>query len=234
MLIKRTKESLYLAEHGWLSSRFHFSFAEYYNPNNMHFGALRVLNDDTILPKTGFDTHGHKDMEIVSYIVSGEITHKDSMGNAKVLKRGEVQYMSAGTGVHHSEHNRHESETLRLIQMWFMPSSLHLTPVYGEEHFTQEERKNRLLPIVSSYEGLAPIKISQDVNLYVTQLDKGLHVNFSIAPNRQVYCVQLEGMGRFNGVELNQGDALELVQERALDIEALSDNSHILLIELAE
>ena len=233
MLTKRTKESLYLAEHGWLSSRFHFSFAEYYNPNNMHFGALRVLNDDTILSKTGFDTHGHKDMEIISYVVNGEITHQDSMGNAKVLKRGEVQYMSAGTGVHHSEHNRHESESLRLIQMWFVPSALHLTPVYGEEHYTHEERHNILLPIVSSYQGNAPIKISQDVNLYVTELDYGLHVNMSIAPNRQVYCVQLEGMAHFNGVELNQGDALEVTQEEHLDIEALSEDAHILVIELA-
>ncbi|MDD2382741.1 MAG: pirin family protein [Sulfurospirillaceae bacterium] len=232
MLTKRTKDSLYLAEHGWLTSRFHFSFAEYHNPNNMHFGALRVLNDDLILPKTGFDTHSHRDMEIVSYVVNGEITHKDSMGNAKVLKRGEVQYMSAGTGIYHSEHNRHESDSLRLLQMWFLPTSTHLTPVYGDKHYTKEERHNTLLHIVSSYQGDAAIKINQDVNLYVTELDKGLHVNVSIQPQRQVYLVQIEGSCLVNTIELHQGDALEVIQEKHLKIEALSD-AHILVIDLA-
>lgn len=232
MLRKRDKESLYLAKHDWLTSHFHFSFAEYHNPDNMHFGSLRVLNDDLILPQSGFEMHPHRDMEIISYILEGEITHHDSMGNAKTLTRGEVQYMSAGTGVLHSEFNRHNNQTLRLIQMWFLPNAKHLTPVYGEQHFTYKERHNQFLHIVSSYQGNAPIKIHQDVNLYVIELDKGLHVNFAIEPNKGVYLLQMEGKSCVNSLHVKDGDAIEITDEPSIAIDAHT-NSHILLIEVS-
>jgi len=155
---------------GWLLSRFHFSFAEYHNPSNIRFGVLRVLNDDLVQAGTGFDLHPHRDMEIISYVVDGELTHGDSMGNRRTLYRGEVQYMSAGTGVYHSEHNL-GSDTLRFLQIWIFPDRKDHTPSYGDFRFTWEDRINTLLPLVSPMEGSAPVKIHQDVHLYASYLE---------------------------------------------------------------
>ena len=150
---------------GWLNSHFHFSFAEYYNPGNMNFGVMRVLNDDLIAPHTGFDTHPHHDMEIISYIVDGTLTHADSMGNEHELTRGEVQYMSAGTGVYHSEHNKGDTTT-RILQIWILPDRQGHTPNYGELRFDWDARKGKWLHMVSSKAGTAPVKINQDSNFY--------------------------------------------------------------------
>lgn len=143
---------------GWLKSKFHFSFAEYYNPLNMNFGNLRVVNDDLVSAGEGFDFHPHRDMEIISYVIDGELTHGDSMGNKNTLSRGHVQYMSAGTGVLHSEHNL-GSETLRFLQIWIYPDKKDYAPNYGDQKFNWDERKNKWLNIVSSKEGNALIKI---------------------------------------------------------------------------
>ena len=147
----------------WLKSIFHFSFADYYNPNNMNFGVLRVLNDDLINANSGFDTHPHKDMEIISYVVKGELTHGDSMENTSKLYRGHVQYMSAGTGVTHSEYN-HGKPTLRILQIWILPDKKGYRPNYGEHPFKWPERKNQWLHIFSGKDGAAPIKINQNFN----------------------------------------------------------------------
>ena len=154
MLKKLSKENMGTSNLGWLESRFHFSFAEYRNPNNMNFGVLRVLNDDIVHPESGFDTHPHANMEIISYVVNGEITHKDSMGNSETLKRGEVQYLSAGDGIYHSEHNVHKSDDLRLLQIWIVPPKSGLPRLYGSKRFEEIDRKNRLLNIVSSQKSL--------------------------------------------------------------------------------
>ena len=137
MLKKLPKENMGKSNLGWLESRFHFSFAEYRNPNNMNFGVLRVLNDDIVHPESGFDTHPHANMEIISYVVNGEITHKDSMGNSEVLKRGEVQYLSAGDGIYHSEHNLHKSDDLRLLQIWILPPQAGLPRLYNSFKFKE-------------------------------------------------------------------------------------------------
>lgn len=218
---------------GWLESSFHFSFADYINYDNMRFGVLRVLNDDIIHPKSGFDTHPHRDMEIISYIIDGEITHKDSMGNSETLKRGEVQYMSAGTGVEHSEHNLHESEDLRLLQIWILPPKKSLPVLYGSHKFKEDESKNKFLNIVSSQSGDAKIKLHQDVNIYVTQLDQTRSLDFTLHSNRQIYFVQIEGVSTINGVELQARDAMEIVDENKLDIKA-KEKSHFLFIEMAK
>ncbi|MGB4585785.1 MAG: pirin family protein, partial [Rectinemataceae bacterium] len=143
---------------GWLKSRFHFSFAEYYNPDNLGFGQLRVLNDDQVRPGTGFDTHPHQDMEVVSYVVEGELTHGDGMGHRDVLRRGQVQYMTAGTGIYHSEHNR-GTATLRFLQMWIFPDRKGYVPNYGDHRFAWEDRINRFLLLAGGAEGEAPVKI---------------------------------------------------------------------------
>ncbi|MBU3014383.1 pirin family protein [Poseidonibacter lekithochrous] len=232
MLKKLSKENMGRSNLGWLESRFHFSFAEYRNPNNINFGVLRVLNDDILHPNSGFDTHPHSNMEIISYVVEGEITHKDSMGNSETLKEGEVQYLSAGDGIYHSEKNIHNSKDLRLLQIWIVPPEVSLPRLYGSHRF-KEEKDNKLLNIVSSQEGNAKIKIYQDINIYVSQLNKEKSLEYKIDENRQVYFVQIEGSSRVNNIELNHGDALEVTKESMLNIEAIS-NSHFLFIEMKE
>lgn len=229
MLRKLPKEKMGTSNLGWLESRFHFSFAEYRNPNNINFGVLRVLNDDIVHPKSGFDTHPHSNMEIISYVINGEITHKDSMGNSETLKRGEVQYLSAGDGIYHSEHNLHESQDLRLLQIWIIPPKAGLPRLYGSHRFKEDERTNKLLNIVSSQKGDCKIKIYQDINIYVSEFDK--EFDFDIKKDRQVYFVQIEGSSNINGVTLENGDAMEIVDIDKLNIKPLS-KSHILFIDM--
>lgn len=214
---------------GWLRSIFHFSFAEYYNPKNINFGVLRVINDDLIEAGTGFDTHPHRDMEIISYVVEGELTHGDSMGNKRTLSRGHVQYMSAGTGVLHSEHNL-SNKLSRFLQIWIMPDKKGHTPNYGDYMFNWEERKNKWFHIVSSKEGGAPIKINQDANFYVLELDKGMEIEFPVSEGRQAYLVQVEGNSSINNVRLQARDAAEIVEEN-IKITA-EETSHYLIIEM--
>lgn len=216
---------------GWLDSHFHFSFAEYYNPKNMNFGKLRVINDDLIAPYTGFDTHPHKDMEIISYVVDGALSHADSMGNEHVLTRGQVQYMSAGTGVFHSEHNRGD-ETTRILQTWVIPDQKGYEPDYGDHRFDWEDRKDQWLHMVSPKNGQAPIRINQDVNFYALALEAGGEASFEVAKGRQAYLVLIEGSADINDKTLIERDALESVGED-LKITA-TDASHYLLIEMAE
>lgn len=229
MLRKIESNNMGSSNLGWLRSKFHFSFAEYYNPNNINFGVLRVINDDLVDPNTGFDTHPHKDMEIISYIVDGEITHGDSMGNKNTLTRGDVQYMSAGTGVYHSEHNFGEN-TLRLLQIWIFPDKKGYEPNYGDHRFNWNDRKNKWLHMVSSKAGNAPIKINQDINIYSLELEKGKEIRFPVKEGRQAYLVQIEGKSELNNIELADRDGLEIVGEDIL-IQS-KETSHILILEM--
>lgn len=231
MIKKLNKKNMGTSNLGWLESRFHFSFAQYYNPDNINFGVLRVLNDDIIHPQSGFDTHPHQDMEIVTYIINGELTHKDSMGNEETLTRGEVQYLSAGDGVYHSEHNIHESEDLRLLQIWIIPPKKGLDRLYGSHIFKKEQRENNLLNIVSSQKGSAPIKLYQNVKFLVCELDKNKEIKYEIKKNKQIYFVQIEGNSNINGTILEFGDASKITDEKVLEIKAL-ENSHFLFIEM--
>jgi len=231
MLRKIDHNKMGRGEKFWLKSVFHFSFADYYNPENINFGVLRVLNDDIISPKTGFDTHPHNDMEIISYVVKGELTHGDSMDNTSKLHRGHVQYMSAGTGITHSENNT-AVPYLRILQMWITPNAKGLEPTYGEYKFNWPERKNKWLPIFSGDEGEAPIHINQDANGYVTCLDYKQKTTFEVGPDRQAYFVQIEGSSFIDGMTLNARDALE-IHGQDIKIRALSE-SHCLIIEMAK
>ena len=214
---------------GWLKSKFHFSFAEYYNPSNINFGVLRVINDDLIKSDTGFDIHPHKDMEIISYVVNGELSHGDSMGNKNTIARGHVQYMSAGTGVYHSEHNLGKDE-LRLLQIWIFPDKQGYKPNYGDYRFNWNDRQNKWLHMISSKDGNAPIKINQDINIYSLELEKGKEISFSINKGRQGYLVQIEGSSIINSIDLNHGDGMEIVEEY-IEIQG-KGTSHILIIEM--
>ncbi|MBX4264954.1 pirin family protein [Clostridium estertheticum] len=214
---------------GWLRSKFHFSFAEYYNPNNMGFGVLRVINDDLINPNTGFDTHPHRNMEIISYVVKGELTHGDSMGNKGNLKRGDVQYMSAGTGVYHSEHNLGE-DVARFLQIWILPDKEGHKPNYGEYKFEWNDRKNKWLHMVSSNQGDAVVKVNQDINIFTLELDERSVIDYCVKADRQVYLVQIEGKSNINGIILNERDAMEIIEE---DIKIKAEVlSHFIIIDM--
>ncbi|WP_428023411.1 pirin family protein [Arcobacter sp.] len=233
MLKKLLKQNMGTSNLGWLESQFHFSFAEYRNPSNINFGVLRVLNDDIVHPNSGFDTHPHSNMEIISYIVDGEITHKDSMGNSETLTRGEVQYLSAGDGIFHSEHNLSATTDLRLLQIWIIPPKAGMPRLYGSKKYLKEERENKLLNIVSSQDGNSEIKIYQDVNFYVSELEKEKSLDFTLKEKRQVYFVQIEGTSTINGIEINERDAMEITKENSIHIKAITD-SHFLFIEMEE
>ncbi len=171
---------------GWLDSHFHFSFAEYYNPENINFGVLRVVNDDMVQPGTGFDAHPHRDMEILSYVIDGELTHADNMGNKHALTRGQVQYMSAGAGVLHSEHNLGE-KMLRFLQIWILPDARRHKPNYGDFPFKIEDRENKWLPMATSIDNTAsdaPIRVHQDINAYATILTNKEAIEFPVAKGR--------------------------------------------------
>lgn len=229
MLRKLDNKNMGRSDLGWLKSIFHFSFSSYYNPDNMKFGALRVINDDLIKPNTGFEMHPHRDMEIISYVVDGQLDHGDSMGNKNSLTRGHVQFMSAGTGLYHSEHNYGDT-TSRFLQIWLLPDKKNLTPKYGDHTFKWEDRKNTWLQIVSGSKGDAPITISQDANIYVLELDKDKKIEFAVGEGRQAYLVQIEGSSEINSVALYERDALEIVEE---DISITAkDTSHVLVIEM--
>ncbi|MDR1088924.1 MAG: pirin family protein [Coriobacteriales bacterium] len=220
--------------HGWLDSHFHFSFAEYYNPENINFGVLRVWNDDIVLPGTGFDTHPHANMEILSYVVEGELSHADSMGNEHTLTRGQVQYMSAGTGVTHSEYN-HGNVPLRFFQIWIFADKKDYPPNYGDYRFAWDDRIDTWLSIATSVDNTgspAPIHIHQDINMYASYLRAGNTLPFEVAPGRQAYLVIAEGKARVSGIGLHARDALEIVDEY-VDIEALED-AHMVIVEMAQ
>ena len=170
-------------------------------------------------------------MEIISYIVNGEITHKDSMGNSETLKRGEVQYLSAGDGIYHSEHNFHKSLDLRLLQIWIIPPKAGLPRLYGSKRYEKNQRDNKLLNIVSSLNGNSNIKIYQDINIFVSEFDKAFE--YKIGKDRQIYFIQIEGTSEVNGTILEYGDALEIVDEEHLTINPRT-KSHILFIEMAK
>ena len=206
MLRKIESEDQGASDLGWLRSRFHFSFAGYYDPENINFGVLRVLNDDLVAPGTGFDTHPHRDMEIVTYVVDGRLTHADSMGNQHTLSRGEIQYMSAGTGITHSEHNRGE-EVLRFLQIWVFPDEKGHRPDYGDHRFPWEARKNQWLLMVSGDGGEAPVKLHQDAGISALELDAGREIGYAVRPGRQAYLVQIEGASSINGIDLRERDA---------------------------
>ncbi|MDR2172759.1 MAG: pirin family protein [Burkholderiales bacterium] len=218
--------------HGWLDSHFHFSFAEYFNPDNIRFGILRVLNDDIVQSGQGFPTHPHRDMEIISYVIQGELSHKDSMGNSSTLKRGQSQYMSAGTGVTHSEYN-HGAGELRFMQMWIVPDKKGYQPNYGDYRFVWEDRAGKWLPIASGYgneTSTAPIRIHADANVFAAFLSAGESIDFKLEPNRQAYLVLLEGDANVENIAMTERDALEIIKQ---DVTITTKNfAHLYVVDM--
>lgn len=216
---------------------FHFSFANYHNPENMNFGVLRVLNDDAVLPHSGFDKHPHRDMEIVSYVVNGKLTHWDNATAVEdVLQRGDVQTVTAGTGVWHSELNRHD-EHCRFLQIWILPPANALPVRYENRKFDAADRRNKLLHIVgnTSNQDEVPLHLNQDVNFYVSELtERDARVAFTVQAGRQAYINNFEGAVKVDGVAiLQERDALEVVGPAELRFSLAGEPAHFILIEMA-
>jgi len=211
------------ADHGWLRAKHTFSFAEYQNPERVSFGKVRVINEDRIAPGQGFGTHPHKDMEIVTYIIDGAIEHKDSMGNGTVITAGEVQRMTAGTGVRHSEFNHSQDKELHLLQIWIYPEQDGLEPGYEQTRFPRKKKLNRLC-LVGSRDGReGSVTIHQDVDLYASVLEEGKDLSLDLQNDRKVFVQLVDGNITVNGQALSTGDGAQVQDERALRISASSD-----------
>lgn len=218
------------ANHGWLDSHHSFSFAHYYNPEKVHFGALRVLNDDIVQGGMGFGTHPHDNMEIISIPLSGDLEHKDSMGNAGVIRQNDVQIMSAGTGIQHSEYNSNKDKPVNFLQIWVFPKKKNITPRYDQKTFKHEDRLNKLQEIVSP-EGDG-VHINQDAWFYLADLEKGKDVNHKFHnANSGAYVFVIDGDVTVNGQTLNKKDAVGVYDTDSISIKADS-NSEVLLMEV--
>jgi len=229
MTIRRANERGH-AEHGWLDTYHTFSFANYYDPHWMGFRSLRVINDDLVMPGMGFGTHPHRDMEIITYILSGALAHKDSMGNGRVIRTGDVQYMAAGTGVQHSEFNPSRDEAVHLLQIWILPDMKGVKPRYAEKSF--KDASPGKLNLVASKTGRdGSIAIHQDANLWLAKLDSGNRVTHKLAGGRHAWVHVAEGEVSLDGKTLNGGDAVAISQEGALELSA-SKPSQVLLFDL--
>jgi hypothetical protein len=210
---------------GWLDSKHSFSFGRYHDPDYMGFESLRVINDDRVAPGGGFDTHPHKDMEIISYVLEGALEHKDSMGNGSVIKPGDVQRMSAGTGVTHSEFNPSQDESAHFLQIWVMPSAKGLEPSYEQKNFSFEDKKGQLKLVASKDGRDGSVSVNQDVDMYAACLDGGDCIEYSLQDSRKVWVQVARGTISLNGEELNSGDgaaiegeSFELSNARAAEV----------------
>ena len=220
------------ADHGWLNAHHTFSFASYYDPKRMHFGALRVLNDDIIDGEKGFGTHPHDNMEIITIPLMGELSHKDSMGNASTITNGEIQVMSAGTGIQHSEFNSGKTKT-NLLQIWVFPKMKNVKPRYDQQRLNEADRKNKLQNILSPENGKGVVWIHQDAwfNLGTFDKDKSASYNFNKSTSG-VYAFVIKGSFNLSGQELNERDGFGIWDTNAFDLTSLKDGSEILLMEV--
>ncbi len=228
--IRRTDERGH-ANHGWLDTQFTFSFAEYFDPKFMGFRSLRVINEDHIEADQGFPKHGHRDMEIITYVISGELSHRDSMGNGETVRPNEIQRMTAGTGVLHSEYSS-PTEKTHLLQIWILPEKDRLEPSYEQKFFPPEEKQDKLKLVASRGGDDGSVHINQDVKLYASVLKRGEEVSLDLAEKRYAWVQLISGSLHINGETLNAGDGAAISDERALKIKALEDKSEFLIFDM--
>lgn len=220
------------ANHGWLDSHHTFSFADYYDPNHVGFRALRVINDDRVQPGQGFGTHPHRDMEIISYVLEGALSHRDSMGTGSTIRPGDVQRMSAGTGVLHSEFNASKTEAVHFLQIWLLPAERGIQPGYEQKSFSREDREGQLR-IVASPEGLdGSVTLHADARLYAGLLDAGRRAELPLVRSRHAWVHVARGRARVNGHELGEGDGAAISDEPSVVVEGV-DASEVLVFDLA-
>ncbi|PYS87831.1 MAG: quercetin 2,3-dioxygenase [Acidobacteria bacterium] len=216
----------------WLNTYHTFSFDQYYDPRFMGFRSLRVINEDRVQPARGFPTHGHRDMEIITYVLAGELEHKDSMGNGSVIRPGDVQRMSAGTGVRHSEANPSQSDPVHLLQIWIVPHRLGSAPGYEQKFFADEEKRGRLRLIASPDGRDGSVTVQQDASLYAALLEPGPEVVYELRPDRHAWVQVARGTVELNGQELGQGDGAAVSDEERLTF-AAREPAEVLLFDLA-
>ncbi len=219
-------------DHGWLNTYHTFSFADYFDPAHMGFRALRVINDDRVAPGQGFGMHGHRDMEIVTYVLEGALEHRDSLGNGEVLRPGELQHMTAGTGVRHSEFNPSDREPVHLYQIWLLPDRQGRVPGYEQKAFPEAERRGKLRVVASPTGEDGSLTIHQDARLYLSTLSAGESVAHDLQPGRHAWLQVLRGRAALNGQSLAAGDGAAVSDETTLDIRG-EENAEVLLFDLA-
>jgi redox-sensitive bicupin YhaK (pirin superfamily) len=218
---------------GWLDSRHTFSFADYHDAKQMGFRTLRVINDDRVAPGAGFPTHPHRDMEIVTYVLDGAIEHKDSMGNGSVIRPGEIQRMSAGTGVTHSEFNHSKQDALRFLQIWILPERRGIEPGYEQKKLDRRALSQGLVPVASREGGGSAVLIHQDATIYATLLARGSRVTHTLAPGRHAWVQVARGAVLLEGLKLAEGDGAAVSDLRTLTLEGVADEAEVLLFDLA-
>lgn len=232
MIHIRRSEDRGHADHGWLDTRHTFSFAHYHDPQHMGFRALRVLNDDRVVPAAGFPTHPHRDMEIVSYVVEGALAHEDSLGNGSTIRPGDVQRMSAGTGVTHSEYNPSRTDPTRFLQVWIVPAKTGLSPSYEQKHFPVSDRRGRLRVVASPNGRDGSVKIHQDASVYAALLIEGQSVRHALAPDRHAWVQVVRGDVSLGSHELREGDGAAISGEPGIEIAGRGD-AEFLVFDLA-
>jgi len=232
MIALRRAEDRGHANHGWLDSYHTFSFADYYDPDEMGYGSLRVINEDRVAPGMGFGTHPHRDMEIISYVLDGALQHRDSMGTGSVIRRGDVQRMSAGTGVMHSEFNASSRDPVHFLQIWIEPDRVGIAPGYEQKNFPAEEKRAQLR-LIASPDGVdGSVRIHQDAKLYAALLDGDQHVTYALADGHKAYLHVVRGEVQLNGQVLRTGDGAKIEGEPELQLSDGSD-SEVLLFDMA-
>jgi redox-sensitive bicupin YhaK (pirin superfamily) len=219
------------ANHGWLDTYHTFSFADYYDPAHMGFGPLRVINEDRVEPGKGFGTHGHRDMEIITYVLGGGLQHRDSLGNGSVIRPGDVQRMSAGTGVMHSEFNASETDPVHFLQIWIEPNARGVRPSYEQKHFAAEDRRGRLRLLASPDGRDDSVTIHQDARVHAADLAPDDAVDYHLEPGRRAYVHVARGAVTLNGTPLEAGDGARLVDETTVNLSGLQE-SQVLLFDL--
>jgi quercetin 2,3-dioxygenase len=232
MITIRKAEERGHIDHGWLDTYHTFSFDQYYDPSHMHFGSLRVINEDRVAPGHGFPTHSHRDMEIITYVLEGELAHKDSMGNGSMIKPGEVQRMTAGTGVAHSEANPSETNPVHLLQIWIMPNARGLTPGYEQKMFDDELKQGKLCLIASQDGRDGSVTIHQDTDVYSSKLDPGQQVTHELKEKRKAWLQVARGAVAVNGVDLKQGDGAAIKDQAEIEI-TCREPAEVLFFDMA-
>jgi hypothetical protein len=231
MITLRTSAERGHAQHGWLDSRHTFSFADYHDPEHMGFRALRVINEDRVAPGAGFGRHSHRDMEIISYVLDGALEHKDSMGTGAVIRPGDVQRMTAGTGVTHSEYNASRSAPVHFLQIWLLPERRGIAPGYEQKSFPAAEKAGRLRLVASPDGGDGSVTIHSDARVLAGVFGAGQSAEHPLAPDRHAWVHVVRGRARINGTELGAGDAAALSEERTVRIEGI-DAAEVLVFDL--
>ena len=232
MLTLRKSEERGHAQHGWLDTHHSFSFASYYDPRHIRLWPLRVINEDRVSPGKGFGSHGHEDMEILTYVLSGALAHKDSMGNVETLYANDLQRISAGSGIVHSEFNGSKTEPVHFLQIWVEPSKLNLTPGYEQLSLTEQQKLGKLVRVAGPAGGSGALTIHQDAEVFIGQVEGGGKLTHELAPGRKAWVHLIRGEAGVNGQALVTGDSAAITGENLVTIQGTAENSEVLLFDL--